>query len=69
MPWQFKPTKDACISAISTVSPSTGVIIRWFPNGATHPDVNRDFLSQDIKGTLGTETSKYQEEKKSNEIP
>ena len=40
-------------------------MIRRCPNGATHPDENREVPAQAGKVSRGTETSKYPEEKKS----
>ena len=45
---------------------------RGFPNEATHPGKTWILLAEHIgqvEGTGGTETSKYPEENKSNEIP
>ena len=70
MPWQFEPKKDACMSAIPTVSPPTGATNRWFPNGviplvAISETLNHALALRYRGGTRGTETSKYPEEKKS----
>ena len=52
MPWQFEPKKDVCMSTISTISPPTDIINRWSLNGATYPDVSRDYPPQGEIGNL-----------------
>jgi hypothetical protein len=42
-------------------------LIRGYPNGATHPDADRDI--QQWRQTWGTETSYYPQEKKTKVIP
>ena len=44
------------------------MIPRW-PNGATRRSVRTVILAQVRRQTLGTETSKYRQEEKSNEMP
>ena len=70
MPWQFEPKKDACMSAISSMSPPTDITNRRFPNGAIPLIVILRTLNHALAlryrgGTWGTETSKYPEEYKS----
>lgn len=64
MTWYQKATKDVagCEKPRGTAKQ---VLIRGFPNGVTHPDVNREILSVRIrKQTEGSETSQYLQEKK-----
>gem|GEM_PF-2646221 len=69
MPWQFEPKKDVCMSTKTAMSPSTGAINRWFPNGAIHLTAMSGILPQGKRGTRRTETSKYPVEETSYEIP
>ena len=71
MPWHWEPTKDVT----SCDKPRGGANIRnnrGFPNVGTHMVKNHVTLCESNSitwGTPGTETSKYREEEKSNEIP
>ncbi len=71
MPWCQMPKKDVghCDKPRGAVNRR---YIRGFPNGETHhcePVVSCTEHIGAEKGTWGTETSKYPEEKKSNEMP
>ena len=57
------------MSAIPKMSPPTGVINLWFPNGVTPPSQGGEPGRKIRRGTQGTETSQYLQEKKSYEIP
>src|SRR5271165_6170938 len=71
MPWRQGPMKDVDRDETFTGS-CEQAMIREYPNGATHADHICVSHTESIgvwKGTGGTETSKYPEEKKSTEIP
>ena len=71
MPWHQEPMKDV-ISCDKLRGAANKRYIRRYPNGETHTVKNRVACTEYIgteQGTRGTETSKYPEEEKSNEIP
>ena len=70
MPWHQEPKKD-----VTNCDKPRGAVnkryIRGFPNGETPMVKNHRWYTESnryIKGTRGTETSKYPEEEKSTEI-
>ena len=71
MPWHQEPKKDVT-SCDKLRGAANKHYIRRFPNGATPMVKNHGACTESIgteRGTWGTETSKYPEEKKSTEIP
>ena len=65
MPWLSEAMKDVT-SCDKLREGANNLLIRRFPNGATH--LVEDQVSE-RKQTRGTETSKYPEEKKTIVIP
>ncbi len=65
MPRRQEPKKDA-VSCEKATGNCKQVLIRGYPNGETRPS---SWMVTRKEGTWGTETSKYPEEDKSNEMP
>ncbi len=65
MPWLSEAKKDV-VSCDKSRGSAHSDLIREFPNGATH---HAEGVIHESEQTLGTETSKYQEEEKTIVIP